>query len=713
MISDAFQEPEYTEDTTFNTGVRNQVTNILGSGGGTVTRLNQGQGISLAPNPIQSTGVISLYASLDDLNDINITNPQLNEVLLYNGNSWVNSTSDGTSQINFTSLNDVAISNLSTRSNQLIVVNSSGTSLTSTVNNYKNNIIAGSGIQVIDSTNSARILFDSDSLNIATTNGNGDQFIIRNSSNEDERIAQGNIDVSKFSNSTAGYITVDNIGVSSPLTRTAVGNGISIGISIGELPSADMTNVTGILPIIHGGTGAGTSAAARSNLELVYNVDILSQSGPSFDNTLFGDQIHLQPSQFGLSLLSAGTGYTDGTLDLVLSLSGYENITANFTVAGTSITSLNTTSFSARGNYPDGVTVWEVVGTGSGGSVQLTSEDFYFNMSGLSGSDGLGLRNINGNLQFRGTSGTSWRQLFPFDINDIEEFDVNSPSSADLLIYNGTSWINRGVSGFVTINSAGTTTYTGGTNAIPPDAILANGASITSFEYGGLSGLTGNIQQQLDEKIGTTCVGAVLGDLIYYDNSGPSFWQPLSIGASNQILTSGDGTSIPEYNYLREILVASTSTSAAMEIPVLASSGPDNKITASNILLEFASGASFGIGMDNSNTKLALEIDKLNSGTSLISNDLIAFYDNSASTTNNVTVDNFCDSITGFTLSSNAGKINLRDTIFLAPQTFATSPSGAEGDLAYFNDGDAGSPCLGVYLGSCWHVVSIGSSIST
>ena len=104
MISNTFQEPEYTEDTTFNSGVRNQVTNILAGGGGTVRVLNQGHGISLAPNPIQSTGVISLYADLEDLNNINITSPQLNEVLLYNGTNWINSTSDGTSQINFTSL---------------------------------------------------------------------------------------------------------------------------------------------------------------------------------------------------------------------------------------------------------------------------------------------------------------------------------------------------------------------------------------------------------------------------------------------------------------------------------------------------------------------------------------------------------------------------------------------------------------------------------
>jgi len=711
MISNTFQEPEYTEDTTFNSGVRNQVTNILAGGGGTVRVLNQGHGISLAPNPIQSTGVISLYADLEDLNNINITSPQLNEVLLYNGTNWINSTSDGTSQINFTSLNDVNISSLTNIPNRLIVVNSSGTSLTSIVNDYKNNIIAGTGIQVINSTNSARVLFDSDSLSVNNTSGNSDQFIIRDSSDEDRRIAQSNIDISKFNNSTAGYITVDNIGVSSPLTRTVIGNGISIGISIGELPSADMTNVSGILPIANGGTGSGTSEGARSNLQLAYNIDILTQSGPSFDNTLFGDQIHLQPSQFGLSLFTAGTGYTNGTAEFLLSLSGYENITANLTVAGTSIIAVNSTSFLARGDYPDGINIWEVPG-GSGGSIQVNSEDFYFNMSGLSGSDGLGFRNNNGNLQFRGTSGTSWRQIFPFEINDIEEFDITSPGSGDFLIYNGTSWLNQGVNGFVTINSSGTATYSGGNNALSPSVIQGNGASITPFEYGGLSGLTDNIQIQLDEKVGTTCVGAVLGDLIYYSNSGPSFWQPLSIGASSQILTTGDGTSIPEYNYLREVLVASTSTSAGMEVPVLASAGSDNKITMSNILLEFASGASFGIGMDNSNSKLTLEVDNLISGTSVNSNDLIAFYDNSASTTNNITIDNFCDSITGSTLISSAGQINLKDTISLAPQTFSTSPSGVEGDLAYFSDGNSGSPCLSVYLGTCWHVVAIGSSIS-
>ena len=50
--------------------------------------------------------------------------------------------------------------------------------------------------------------------------------------------------------------------------------------------------------------------------------------------------------------------------------------------------------------------------------------------------------------------------------------------------------------------------------------------------------------------------------------------------------------------------------------------------------------------------------------------------------------------------------------VLLQPFTVATAPSGTEGQLIYVTDGDAGSPCLAVYQGGEFKVVStLGSAI--
>lgn len=40
-------------------------------------------------------------------------------------------------------------------------------------------------------------------------------------------------------------------------------------------------------------------------------------------------------------------------------------------------------------------------------------------------------------------------------------------------------------------------------------------------------------------------------------------------------------------------------------------------------------------------------------------------------------------------------------------------PAGVEGELAYFGNGDAGSPCLAVYDGADWLRISLGSAVSS
>lgn len=50
--------------------------------------------------------------------------------------------------------------------------------------------------------------------------------------------------------------------------------------------------------------------------------------------------------------------------------------------------------------------------------------------------------------------------------------------------------------------------------------------------------------------------------------------------------------------------------------------------------------------------------------------------------------------------------------IRLPQYTVATAPGANAGSIAYFSDGDAGSPCLGVYDGTSWKRVVLGATIS-
>ena len=54
------------------------------------------------------------------------------------------------------------------------------------------------------------------------------------------------------------------------------------------------------------------------------------------------------------------------------------------------------------------------------------------------------------------------------------------------------------------------------------------------------------------------------------------------------------------------------------------------------------------------------------------------------------------------------------DAQYVLPSyTVVTAPTGNTGGMAYFSDGDAGSPCVGVYDGTSWKRISLGATIST
>lgn len=71
---------------------------------------------------------------------------------------------------------------------------------------------------------------------------------------------------------------------------------------------------------------------------------------------------------------------------------------------------------------------------------------------------------------------------------------------------------------------------------------------------------------------------------------------------------------------------------------------------------------------------------------------------------------------TNLTLDPNTDIVKINNILELTPVTVATLTglTGVEGQVAYCENGDSGSPCIAVYTGSNWKVVTItATNIST
>lgn len=71
------------------------------------------------------------------------------------------------------------------------------------------------------------------------------------------------------------------------------------------------------------------------------------------------------------------------------------------------------------------------------------------------------------------------------------------------------------------------------------------------------------------------------------------------------------------------------------------------------------------------------------------------------------------------TLQPSTGTVSIRNVLRLYPVvtadlgTFTGTASPSPGDLCYLTDGDAGSPCIGVYDGSAWRVVRLMTQVGS
>ena len=756
MQNDNLNEPNYSTQTSFVNAVNTLISNYS-SGPGTVRSLYAGTGISLSPDNIITTeGTVSLNARLGDLENVNIPpNPITGYVLKYTGTRWEAQPVTGGPSLLFSQLSDVDVQFGSNTRNNLLRINSTGTSVETTPNNYINTII-GNGIAAVNNgNNTARLSLDATTLNPQTNNNSGQmEFFINNTLNQARKIKQNVVELANFRNAstdkfvqfskfTAGYGISINTG------------GTSIVISFNETLTAgiDLSRAHGVLSLHSGGTSASTIAGAQENLNLVPNIDILARDGPSFRERLFGDNIILRPYKFTVSTISTGTAYFVGParltdprsggkffrVDIGSSISPGGGVSIGNLIGrdGTCIRTGNDGNYileNYEGHHFTTTSIFSLTslsGGGGGASFRITPHEQYINFGPSEGEHGFGLRNRHGYIQVRNSEltpdGASWINLYPQSLSILSDVNIASPTGGQVLLYNGSNFINTTLTEGLTVDLSGIVGLCLGRNFIHQ---LFGLSTITNPEVLNLQNVRSNIQEQIDSKVGTSGVSPTPGSLIYY-NGGSSVWQSIALPTipspeSKVLGYKGNtaGISEPHYGTFYDFFGISPTNinNSEARIPVYTyglSRCPLYSLDSIFKPIINTVAKENGLQYDSINNILHTTNDYLSPVSDpLESNDIFSVYTespNSGERNKGLTYRGLLENIVGEGLCVPAGGTSIilgsRDFFQLNPRTFGTSPQPplvSTGAIAFFSDTNK----LGVYLGTCWHGISIGSPIS-
>ena len=703
---------------------------------GTVTRLEAGEGIKNSPTIITQEGTISLDADLNNIDGVSIDTNNLaaDQILAWNGTSWINKAFPGLSgtSFRFVDLIDVDIPNgLINNKNKLIAINSLGTSVVALTNDYINSVQGLAGIKRFNiNDNTISLEFDPSSITTENTINNTDHLVYYRTGEGAKKTTLQNIDLSLF-NDDLSLLTNNNVTAGNAITITDTGLSTIIGVCTLSLEVNFNAGVCGVLPIEYGGTSGTTSLSARDYLGLTYNRDILPVSGPSFRNLMYGDNISLLPSSFGLSLVTGGNGYTNGDNIILINpdTSAQIDLGISFsTGTGGTITGPLFKSLSIRNiDLLDKTTDYEVYdGSASGASFRLIPDPFYLLFGGSTRDTSIGLRDREGLLEVKSSHtglGSSWRTIFPLALDGLSDVTVANPEDNQILIYEGTSFVNAGITGNSNYDVAFTKT---GLSAIvsisaKPGTItlesIEGGVSLAAFQT--LLGISSNIQNQLDDKIGVSpnFTSPASGDLIYYyDND----WNVLrNDGASGKKIlgVSIDGD-VPSYNYLYDFTSATSSGNWFNDGFVFVKEDEEAYRTPLSTFLEDnLCDATGGIEVDSITKKLKLSIDNLEVNTgSQNPNDLLLIYENNSTLHKKITRDNFLISVVSDGISVVNNKIVLDSdgvsAIKLRNYTDGASIlSGASPTNFPFSLASVGSSL--VYSnGTSWYYVSLGDVVT-
>jgi hypothetical protein len=757
MQNDNLNEPNYSTQTSFVNAVRD-VFNQYSSGTGTVRSLHAGTGISLSPdnNIITSEGIISLNASLENLNNVKLTTPNDGDVIKWTGTCWEAQPVTGGTSVSFVQLSGVDVQLGSNTVNHLLRINSSGTAVETTPNNYINTFI-GNGIAAATIGNNTALLnLDAATLNSQSSNNTGEmEFFINNTLNQSRKIKQNIVELANFRNESSDrFVRFADFANGSDISINTGGGSITISFDGTLTAGIDLSRAHGVLSLHSGGTSAITITGAQENLKLVPNKDILARDGPSFRDRLFGDNIILRPYKFTISTISTGSSYFSGPAHLLdprsagnffrveigssISPGGGVSIGNLIGRDGTCIRTGNDGNYileNYEGHYftpPSIFSLTHSSGGGSGASFRITPHDQYINFGPSEGEHGFGLRNRHGYIQVRNSEltpdGASWLNLYPQNLSILSDVNITSPTGGQVLLYNGTCFINTTLDVGITVATDGTVGVCIGRNSIYQ---LLGLSTITTGEVLTLQNVRSNIQEQIDSKVGTSGVSPTPGSLIYY-NGGSSIWQsiPLPGIAPDEAEILGHritsaGLSEPSYGSFYDFFGLSETDIDKNDtrLPVYTYGISRCRLyPLENIFRPIINTGTRDNGLQYdsiSNTLHTTNDYLIPVSDPLEPGDIFSVYTespNSGERNKGLSYRGLLENIVGEGLCAPAGGTSIvlgsRDFFQLNPRTFGTSPQPplvSAGAIAFFSDTNK----LGVYLGTCWHGISIGPPISS
>ena len=525
--------------------VTNAITDAITGLPDSLTSLSAGTGICVTTNPVTNIANVALDATLNDLTDVNASSPVANQVLTWDGICWYPAIFSGTgiSPYNFIDMEGTPPTYLN---NHLLQSNSD--SLVFIPNNFVISVTNGPGIGTpLKVDNDVRLEVDLETYPITNLSTSSDQFVILQDSGggtyETNRIEQNNILLQSFGNAETFIQNTARSSITGTYPITYDFSTGNIGLCGSVMTGIDFNNdsVTGILSIENGGTSAGTSYQARVNLGLSYNTDILHFQNPRYNGFMKGTNVIFSPGTGTINVLTAGTGY-DGVNNYVM----YNNSPVHLNVITGSDGEI--CSASLQNNeygtllYSKILPLLDATYTGSNtGYVQIVPDISYINFGLSQGENGFGFRNNEGIIEYKyNSTGVSWYDFENF-INTVTGMnDVSFLSAEDnnILVYKNGKYESTVVTGQAYIDS-GQFVITGPVN---PITLLVDpaGPPITSIEFTTLRGICSNIQQQLDTKINSD-ITASDGSILYYNSSSSgSSWTslPLYNEDQNKVLTA-------------------------------------------------------------------------------------------------------------------------------------------------------------------------------
>jgi len=663
----------------------------LNSPSGTVRSITVGNGLSANPATITTTGTIELTAGVSQLIDTNITNPVTNHILSWNGTSWINQAISlvAGSSISFFDLLNNDVTSAVSNANKLVTLNSTGTCIIATTNDYKNIISGNNGVKVTSATNSSVIELDPPTLPIHTVDVVSDDYLLYYDVSESipKRKTFGTIGLCAFNNTVSKFFSRDDLKTGTAIEITDTGTSIIIGVCTTQVPLDFSSGVTGILTIANGGTSSGTSLGARSELGLAYNQDILIMDGPSYRNNMFGNNLVLLSAGFGLSLSKSGTCYTSGE-DIIL-VNPNDGSLINMGISlqiddeGIITGPLNTGVCITNINLLDSLDTYVVQSSaGSGASYQVTPDASYLLFGASTEGGAIGIRDYLGNLEVKSTHsglGSTWQQIFPLSLDGVCDVVITSPVLDNFLIYDSSNtFVNTALTGdnnfSLTLAQAGTSTVIGISplsQTIPPSVIISTPNNITSTEFGYLTGLVDNVQDQLDLKAGPSPNGqaAADGDLLAWRTG--TCWNVLRASDSGTGYLLGMSTSYnPQWQYLYNLINDSGGISTAGDwknsyfVNVESGSCPGALITLPNFLQNNLCALTGGLNIETVNQKLEIDSSNLYAGSTFGDSavDHIVYYDSTSSFNKKMIIDDLAKELAGTNLTGENGQISWEGT---------------------------------------------------